>query len=381
MKITIVCGFFLPIPTDLGGAAEKIWWRLARLYAKQGHDVTLISRRWKDWPNEEVIDGVRILRVCGANHRNRLWKNLILDALWGFRVLRKLPAADILIANTIVLPIFSPYLRPQSGKLVVCLGRYPKGQFRWYRRAVRIQVPTRAIGDAVAAQAPAFGKRIQIFHNSIDCSQFVPALKANTPSSALRIGFIGRIHPEKGIHTLVSAAALLSNIPGLPAWQLVLRGPVEVPHGGGGSDYVQYIQTLSPELWSSGKIVLAPPLYNEEELVSEYQSLSIFCYPTHAETGEAQPIAVFEAMACGLPCVTSDLAVFKECIQDNQNGFMVAMGDAQKLADTFATLLRDESLRQRLGHAARETALHYDCRAIATQHLADYEKLLKASNV
>jgi len=381
MKITIVSGFFLPTPTDLGGAAEKIWWRLARLYAKQGHDVTLISRRWKDWPNEEVIDGVRILRIRGANHRARLWKNLILDALWGCRVLSKLPAADILIANTIALPIFSPYLKPQSGKLIVCLGRYPKGQFRWYRRVVRIQVPTQAIADAVAAQAPALGKRIQIFHNSIDCAQFIPALKTNPTSSTLRIGFIGRIHPEKGIHTLVRAAALLSNIPSLPDWQLVLRGPVEVSHGGGGSDYVQYIQTLSPELWSSGKIVLAPPLYNEEELVSEYQSLSIFSYPTHAETGEAQPIAVFEAMACGLPCVTSDLAVFKECIQDNENGFMVAMGDAQKLADTFATLLSDNSLLQRLGHAARETALRYDCRTIATQHLADYEKLLTPSTV
>jgi len=382
MKITIVCGFFLPMPPEAGGAMEKMWWRLAKVYTQKGHIVTVISRCWHNWPHEEVLNGVRFIRVPGANHRAALWKNLLLDACWGFRVLRKLPAADILITNTIALPVFSPYLRPDAGKLVVNLNRYPKTQLRYYRRAARIQVPTKAIATAACSQAPTHTRRIKLVPNSIDCAQFAPAPKTNTPSSAspLRIGFIGRVHPEKGIHTLVRAAALLSITPGLPDWQLVIRGPVEVPHGGGGSDYVKHIQSLSPKLWASGKIVLSPPLYNEEELVSEYQSLSVFCYPTHAETGEAQPIAVFEAMSCGLACVTSDLAVFNDCIQDNQNGLMVAMGDAQKLADTFATLLRDDSLRQRLGHAARETALRYDCRAIATEQLADYEKLLKASN-
>ena len=37
MKITIVCGFLLPVPPVSGGAMEKMWWRLARLYVRRGH--------------------------------------------------------------------------------------------------------------------------------------------------------------------------------------------------------------------------------------------------------------------------------------------------------------------------------------------------------
>jgi peptidoglycan/LPS O-acetylase OafA/YrhL len=46
MKITIVTGFFLPVPALAGGAMEKIWHRLGGLMADAGHEVTFISRRW-----------------------------------------------------------------------------------------------------------------------------------------------------------------------------------------------------------------------------------------------------------------------------------------------------------------------------------------------
>ena len=54
MKITIVCGFLLPVPPVAGGAMEKMWWRLARLYARRGHQVTLLSRRWPGWADDET---------------------------------------------------------------------------------------------------------------------------------------------------------------------------------------------------------------------------------------------------------------------------------------------------------------------------------------
>ena len=46
MKLTIVMGFFLPVPPVQGGATEKSWDRLATLLAERGHEVTVISRRW-----------------------------------------------------------------------------------------------------------------------------------------------------------------------------------------------------------------------------------------------------------------------------------------------------------------------------------------------
>ena len=46
MKINIATGFFLPVPPAAGGATEKIWHRLAQVFAAAGHEVTFISRTW-----------------------------------------------------------------------------------------------------------------------------------------------------------------------------------------------------------------------------------------------------------------------------------------------------------------------------------------------
>jgi len=81
MRITIVMGFFLPVPPVAGGATEKIWFRLAREFAAAGHAVTLVSRRWPGCPSRETIDGITMIRVRGFDHTRRLPLNLLFDGL------------------------------------------------------------------------------------------------------------------------------------------------------------------------------------------------------------------------------------------------------------------------------------------------------------
>ena len=114
MKITIVHGFFLPIPPVAGGAMEKIWWRLAREFAARGHEVVSVSRRWGDWPAEETREGVRLLRLPGRDHSRRLPINLIRECRWSLRVLRRLPPADVLVSPTVALPALAPCLAPAT---------------------------------------------------------------------------------------------------------------------------------------------------------------------------------------------------------------------------------------------------------------------------
>src|SRR6185312_1765336 len=104
MRISIVNGFFLPVPPVAGGATEKSWFNLARILAERGHDVTVISRRWPAFPNEEIRDGIRHIRLRGFDHRPQLWRNLLLDFLWSWRVFFALPTADIVVVNAVTLP-------------------------------------------------------------------------------------------------------------------------------------------------------------------------------------------------------------------------------------------------------------------------------------
>ena len=65
MKITIVLGAFLPVPTTMGGAVEKVWLSLAAEFARSGHEVVMISRAIGNLPREETMEGVVHRRVRG----------------------------------------------------------------------------------------------------------------------------------------------------------------------------------------------------------------------------------------------------------------------------------------------------------------------------
>jgi glycosyltransferase involved in cell wall biosynthesis len=83
------------------------------------------------------------------------------------------------------------------------------------------------------------------------------------------------------------------------------------------------------------------------------QQADVFVLPTLADS---MPRAVLEAMAAGLPVVTTDRSGYQDLIEDGVNGFLVPAGDAHAIAARLRLLAEDRDLRQRIGRAARVTA-------------------------
>jgi glycosyltransferase involved in cell wall biosynthesis len=71
---------------------------------------------------------------------------------------------------------------------------------------------------------------------------------------------------------------------------------------------------------------------------------------------EAFGQVTIEAMAAGVPVVTSDIGGSTEINVDGETGFVVPKGDAGALAEAITTLLKDEGRRERMGRAARQRA-------------------------
>lgn len=78
----------------------------------------------------------------------------------------------------------------------------------------------------------------------------------------------------------------------------------------------------------------------------------IFVFPT-AYRYEGHPYVILEAMAAGLPVVSTDVACIPETIRDGVEGFLIKPGDIQALADRILQLLTDEPLRQKMGQDSR----------------------------
>src|SRR5258708_20938781 len=204
MRITIVIGPFYPIPPVLGGAVEKVHLLLAGAYRAAGHDVTIVSRRYKDFADEEVVDGIRHIRIRSTDRSSSLAFNLLLDFCYAVRVAAALPPADVTITNAFFLPLVLPHRR--AGKVYVQVGRYPKRQMFLYFRADRLQAVSHAVAQAIARQAPWLKRKIAVIPYAIPDRDFVPRSEGARGPTIL---YVGRIARGKGIELLIPAFAAL----------------------------------------------------------------------------------------------------------------------------------------------------------------------------
>jgi glycosyltransferase involved in cell wall biosynthesis len=376
MRLNLVMGFFLPVPPAAGGATEKSWYLLAREFAAQGHEVTIYSRRWKGWPDDEQREGIRHRRLPGANHSRSLGRNLLQDFFWSLRVTRALGPADVTVAHCVALPLWLGSLR-KAGKVVLMCGRMPKGQYRRYRRVDRILAVSEPVREAILAENPRLAPAIRISGYPIRWSELSAPAPAHPAGGPVTLGYIGRIHPEKGLDLLADALGRLAARTGLPPWRVLFCGPQEISEGGGGPEYVAALRrALAPLPAASWEIQL--PVYAEPRLHELYRRLDVFCYPSVAAQGETFGVAVAEAMAAGAVPVVSGLACFRELVRDGDNGLVFdhAAPDAPaRLADAIAALLTDPVRRARLAAAGRATAARYDFPAYAAELLRDFSTL------
>ncbi|HEY8966142.1 MAG TPA: glycosyltransferase family 4 protein [Candidatus Methylacidiphilales bacterium] len=370
MRITIVQGAFLPVPPVEGGAVERVWFALGKAFARAGHEVVHVSKADARFPDEERIEGVLHRRVPGFRSPRSLALLKLLDLLYSLRVVGRLPEADLLVTNTFWLPILVRCRR--KGALYVHVGRYPKGQLRWYRHAARWQTVSGAIGEAVAAQEPRNTDKIAVLPYPLDEASF-PEPGAPAPEREKVVLYVGRIHPEKGLGLLLDAwrrAALDRE-----GWRLKVVGPWRTDQGGGGEDYLHLLREKGIE-----GVEWAGPVFDRAALAAAYRQASLFVYPSLAERGETFGLAPLEAMAQGCPALVSGLGCFGDFVEEGVTGWRFDHRAADP-AGTFAAALRriaeDGAEREAVARRAAAKAEEFRLDRIAARYLADFEAVLK----
>jgi glycosyltransferase involved in cell wall biosynthesis len=174
------------------------------------------------------------------------------------------------------------------------------------------------------------------------------------------VGFIGRLHPDKGIDTLAAAARLL-NARGVTA-RLVLVG------GDDGADD-RVLEELSGcgwpvELWG-----------HVDDITEALTLMDLLCLPSRRE---GFPNVVLEAAVAGLPTVGTPATGVIDAVVHEQTGLLSASHQAADLADQLVRLVADPGLRTLLGGAARERATaHFDQRQVWAMYAEFYEEELE----
>ena len=369
MNITIVQGGLLPIPPVLGGATEKIWFDLGKQFVIMGHDVTHISRKYKNFPDNEVIDGVAHKRIEGYFLNKSIFFIIFFDFFYALRALRTIPNnCDIIISNNYWFPIVAFFLK----KIIyVQVGRTPGIQFKFYQRANRFIVPSSATELALKKVIKLnYHSKIKIIPHPIP---FDVKDKIDIVSKDKTILYCGRIHPKKGIENIIKAINYLN----IKNWKVDIIGPWDIEHGGGGTKYYQYLKNLI----QNKNINLLPPIFDQEKLMSCYKKASIFLYPSE-DNGETFGVAPLEAMALGCVPIVSDLICFKDFIIHNQNGLIFNHNNNNsylELAEMITTLINNNELRITLANKAMEVKKTHSLSGISNLLLKDFKLILNKS--
>jgi glycosyltransferase involved in cell wall biosynthesis len=163
--------------------------------------------------------------------------------------------------------------------------------------------------------------------------------------------FVGRLVPEKGVFDLLEAYGKLT--PELRT----LVSLVLVGEGIAREEVTRRAMQIAP-----GQVRCAG-FVQRDQLAGYYALAESFVFPSHSDTWG---LVVNEAMACGLPVISSDAAgCVADLIEDNWNGRVVRRGDVLQLASAMEEVGQNSAGRARMGNHSRERILKYSPDACA----------------
>lgn len=205
-----------------------------------------------------------------------------------------------------------------AADFMVCIGRFARSQL---------------MNLSSAAQ---WGK-FEICPLGIDVENYNP-VHVDDPARPYTILCVGRLTPAKGQHVLLEACAMLRD------WRRDFR----LVMVGSGPDE-NSLRAAVDRLGLSERVIMTGP-QNQAQVRQHYADCDVFALPSFAE---GIPVVLMEAMASGVPCVTTRITGIPELIRDGIDGLLVTPSDVQELADTLAQLMDDPELRREIGEAGR----------------------------
>lgn len=203
------------------------------------------------------------------------------------------------------------------------------------RAAIKKADVITAVSDATASLVRPLVPRGIPFHvikNGVDENLFTPITR-NEPEK-IRILFAGNPSRRKGLNLLKSVADQLGNKVEILCTQGMRN--VEVPN-------------------SVKKTLKFLPRVSHDQMPSLYQQADIFLFPSFRE---GLSLVMLEAMACGLPIVTTNLSSMPELVVQNKGGFLCNYQSADDLVNRLSVLITSPNLREEMGNFNRERILN-----------------------
>jgi glycosyltransferase involved in cell wall biosynthesis len=352
MKILLINSEYPPV----GGGASTASENVAGIWAASGHHVTVLTARYKNLPPEEIMEGVRIIRI--PSRRKRIDRStpfeqisFMLHAIVHSHLLVRgwrpdatvayfgVPSGPAALLLKMVFGI--PYIISLRGGDVPGFRSY---DFGIYHKLISplLHIIWRQAEEVVANSkgleklARTFDRQLPIrtIPNGVDANKYQVTERNWDPPIMLAVG---RLVRQKGIDVLLSSLATILDL----SWRLIIVGD--------GKDK-KNLERLSAELGLEDRVHFTG-WKSRDELLDYFSQVNLF---VHTSFDEGMSNAVLEAMACGLPVLATGISGNLEVVIDGKSGILVPPRDTVAINAALRRLLPDADLRQKYGAFARE---------------------------
>ena len=376
MNVLFTIRYFFPF---IGGT-EKQALSLAAELVDRGVTVTIVTSRFENaWPREEMMEGVNVVRlfsprikVVGAlfflagltgyliKHRSRY--SLIHTFQIGYT-----SSLSILMGILLNKPSLLKLASSGRGGDIQRARRTPWGRVFLFmaKRASRIIMVSKTVEQELKAEAVnpekvcriSNGVNLRTCDNGGDKGQTRNKLKIPDRKTVI---YTGRLSPEKGVDFLLRC---FSKVAKSISCQLII-----IADGPGKKHVMKIIDRLA--LWN---VVLVIPTV--EEVTPYLKASDLFILPSQFE---GLSNSLLEAMACGLPVISTSVGGSIDIIESGVNGLLVEYNNEDGLSQAISRVLEDSELAYNLGKHARETIEgKHDIGSIAEQYLTVYDRLIE----
>ena len=376
MRLLLINNEFPPI----GGGGSTVTKYAIRYLVKAGHEVTLITSRYRGLKKEEVVEGARVIRIPAIRRYKDFcsqWELVIFGlsafvyaffytlrnkvdfvqayfavpagwVAWLLKKTRGIPYAvyfggsDIPGANPSRYKRIYPFITP----LLKTIWR--GAEFRTVCSEELARLGNKADPTSEFIVVP----------NGVETDRFKPIERV--ANAKVKILFIGRLIPRKGFQRVVQA---------LPKIKELTSKPFEIEVVGTGESQTE-LDRMAEKLGVS-ELIHYVGTVPYEKLEKSYQYADIFVLTS---LSEGMPAVILEAMGCGLPVVASDVGGNNELVEEGVNGYLIKGDDVEKIARDLAKLIEDDEARKEMGKRSREKSMKYDWSVIMEKYNEMYNK-------
>jgi glycosyltransferase involved in cell wall biosynthesis len=301
-------------------------------------------------------------RLHGLRAVARLVPYLV--AIW--RLARKVDVIHLMANSGWAWHLFAApvlWLAPLAGTPVIVNYRGGEAEhfferaFRWVkpslRRAAKVVVPSGYLQQVFAAR----GEAVSVIPNVVDTAQFHPPAERSRHEGFL-FAITRNLEPIYGIDTALHAlAALPANL------------EVRLAIAGTGPAAAR-LQGLAGQLRVADRVTFLGRL-ERDGVVALYHGADAMLNPT---TVDNMPNSLLEAMACGLPVLSTEVGGVPFLVRDGETALLVPANHPQRMAGEMKRLVEDSGLRARLAEAALAQVQAYTWGRVGPQWLAAYRE-------